>query len=314
MRAIFKLGIIISAGLLTTPSQADCTNNCINVGSFNIKMFGNGNFPAKSDKSIEELVERIDSKANLDVVALQEVNINSSDWRDRLLPALQDKGYELTGTGTYGGESSTRQQFVVLMHRKHKINAIDPATEVSQSNSYSGNGMCNYTGIRSPLTAYYGARSGSFDFRVYAVHLKSKLPVGGAPESCDDEIRRHQLNLIGTAIKERRKSSDERDFLVLGDFNASYGDPELQPLKDAGLNSLHTGTCNKNTLQGCSHVNRNRRYRDLIDFIYASGDVSEYIPHSAQVMQISDVRRYNREQSDHVPIWASFDIGEKDDD
>jgi len=314
MRKLVSVTLTLGTLISSSIAVADCPEDCINIGSFNIKMFGNGNFPANKNSEINDLVDRIAKKAELDVVVLQEINIHSDAWTKKLLPKLENNNYRLTGTGTFGGTSADRQQYLVMLHRVDKIWELEQVSEVVDVTTYDDGNGCKYNGIRSPITARFASKMGGFDFRVYGVHLKSNRPVSGSDELCDNRIRSHQISEVANSINHEINNSSERDFIVTGDFNTEFSNDELQSLRDLGMTTVHTEKCKKDTLENCSHVHNSKRYRGLIDYVVIGAGTNELMPSSGMVMRVDNVSSYNRNQSDHVPVWASFSIASKDDD
>jgi hypothetical protein len=151
---------------------------CIRVGSYNIKYFGNKG-PAKSSTDIARLARRIAApdQMNLDLVVLQEINKNGQEWRGAggLLPRLRDLGYELAIEGNFGGDDPHRPQFVIILYRKTTLSLIEgSAANLDVPTSFDLNGPCEYRSLRPPVTASFKANE--WAFRIVGV-LATAAPV-----------------------------------------------------------------------------------------------------------------------------------------
>jgi len=75
---------------------------------------------------------------------------------------------------------------------------------------------------RAPVTAWFRVKATGFDFRMVTVHLKA----GQKPP--DEQKRRLEAGELHDWLRRLRQSaSEDQDYVVLGDFNSSYGsDPE----------------------------------------------------------------------------------------
>lgn len=272
---------------------------CFNIGTYNIKLLGNGG-PADTPDEVSQIVNRISSEANLDVVVLQEINVKSSDWTDLLLPALEKAGYALTGFGAFGGADANRQQHVVILHRESSFTSIDQPEDIPMSTTYE-NGACNYDSVRPPTVAKFSVRGADLTLHLVGVHMKSQRPPDGI-ETCDDEIRTFQAKTIADYIGENEAEVDLT--VVAGDFNAEFEAPEYEALRSSGMTSLVPSRCKRSSRYGCTYLVK--RYAGVIDHIVVSQIAPEPIQDSARISTPEDIRDYLKTQSDHALVWASF--------
>ena len=239
---------------------------------------------------------------------LEEINKNGADWAGQggLLAKLKERGYELAIEGSFGG--ADRPQFVVLLYRSKAVSLVSGSTdEVKIPKSFS-EGTCIYDSLRPPVTARFKAAAGAFEFRIVGVHLKSNLRVTGADKQCDDHIRAFQAKQILAYLAELKKDKNEPQPIVVGDFNAPFTAPEYAGFGAAGYGSMIQGNCSAASIDQCS------AYVDdplsLIDHIVVHSSLTQAVQGSGAIakVKVQDLPEYLKNQSDHVPVWASFRV------
>ena len=313
IRNMKKVAIMFLLIVSTAVSANDCNNSdCINIGSYNIKLFGSRSGPANSTMEIEHIADRIEQEADLDIVVLQEINVNSKKWWSRgLLSELEKRGYALSGAGKFGG---MRNQHLVLLHRRSVLH-VDEAYDLNTETEYASED-CVYGGVRPPTVARYEVKDSGQTFQVVGVHMKSQLSVSGNDE-CDDEIREYQASVIAEFVD--KTSGDGDELVVAGDYNAEFEADELKALRTAGLETMIKTKCDTETenKNGCSYLGRYYECGDpdnmgeiwpasLIDHIAVSRNSKVAVWGSGQISQTDDLCTYLDTQSDHALVWASF--------
>ena len=303
--AYWTLGLAAAAaGLASVPAQAaQCGGRpCIHIGAMNIKLLGTSG-PADSAAEYREIGRLLSTTMDLDVVVLEEINVRSTQWRD-LKAELEGRGYSLAFESAFGGE---REQYIAVAYRRSSVElTAPPPSDLPFATSYRETGSdCFYENIRPPVTAAF--RASQFDFRVIGVHLKSQLPVGKDTQ-CDDRIRTEQAKRIVAFTQST--AADERDTIILGDFNSSFPSAENEPFRAAGMRSAM-----EDRASGSGEISFVGRPRGLIDQIVFRRDDKSYAPGSGFVFKLADADRrfYLDSISDHVPIRASF-FTDRDDD
>ena len=292
-------------------ARADCkAQTCIRVGSFNIELLGSqrkrgGNpISKRSSDDLEELADLIGETSELDVVALQEIDTSSRQWRD-LKRLLDDQGYSVAIEGT----TSARDQFQVLLYRRDTITLQQgSAVEVDVSTSYDFGGGCEYEGLRQPLSAKFTAEA--FDFIVMSVHLKSKS-ARGIPYDCPDDIRSAQVDELIDAADDLKQRFGETDVILVGDFNAAEDEESLKALADEGFVSQM-----KFRADGSGSYSYRKGGNKLIDHVMINPSATtEFVPRSGFVYLVQDaeLQHHVRRLSDHMPVWSSF-YAHNDDD
>ncbi|MEM7053648.1 MAG: endonuclease/exonuclease/phosphatase family protein [Pseudomonadota bacterium] len=302
-KTLLLILIVLITGCSQEPDQAACSNeDCLTIGSFNIRLFGN-NGPADTQAEVDRLVAQIHDQAAMDVVVLQEINIGSSEWQNLLLPSLEAVGYMLSGHGNYGGASPDRQQFVVMLHKTDTIELLDEVTDLSNDTIYDDGAGCSYESVRSPTTAAFRSRTLDVEFRLYGVHLKSNRPVGD-DEQCDNQIRDAQVGQILDSIRSHRAEDRNAHFIIAGDFNMDFAVPELERLRQRGYESAIQADCSAELLQNCTFLVP--RFAGIIDHIAYSPSIKDQFTVIGQIGEISDNQDFLDTQSDHAPVSATF--------
>lgn len=280
----------------------DCVGRkCFNIGTLNIKLLGN-NGPANTQTEIRRLVERIAEDADLDILVLQEINVRSSRWSQRLLPELQSNGYALAGHGVFGGSNENRQQHVVLMFRESSVEKTAEVKDISISTTYE-NGDCKYDSIRPPSVGRFRIRGTTTELAMIGVHLKSQRPPGGVSD-CDDEIRTYQAQAIVGNAKTLLEAEPNLLVFAIGDFNGEFTAPEFNAFRRADMDTVVPEDCEPNTREGCTYLLR--AFAGVIDHIVLrKGSINEFWV-STTIESPEDVDLYIDAQSDHALVWAKF--------
>lgn len=274
---------------------------CFSIGSFNIKMLGDRG-PANTRDEIEELAERISNDAKLDIAVLQEINVGSTIWTERLLPVLEDYGYTLAGYGAFGGSNPERQQHVVLLYRPSMVDFIGEVRDIDTPTDYA-NGNCEYDSVRPPTVGQFRIRDSVTRVSVVGVHLKSQRPPNGIGD-CDDEIRAHQTQTIVGEIAALKSDDMDSMIIAIGDFNGEFAAPEFNAFREIDMDTVVPTDCDKPTREGCTYLLRS--YAGVIDHIVLEKSVIGDAWISTTIEGAHDLDDYLQSQSDHSLVWARF--------
>lgn len=226
--------LVVTAASGTAAHAAICSGRpCINVGAFNIKLLGNDG-PADTPAEYREIGRLLAQTMDLDVLSLEEINVRSTEW-GALRSELEARGYAVAFESAFGGE---RDQYIVILYRPSSVQLTSPApSDLDFPTIHEETGSdCRYDNVRPPVEASF--RAGSFDFRLIGVHLKSQIQVGRDPQ-CDDRIRAAQAAMITRHISQT--AGQDRDVIIVGDFNSAYAARENQPFRSAGMMSAMDG-------------------------------------------------------------------------
>jgi predicted extracellular nuclease len=311
MKAILSaatwLALLCTARAQNAPSVCD-DGKCIQVGSYNIELFGKQRKPyrgvvrgPRTDDDIDQLVKRIVKTLDLEIVVFEEINTESDQWK-KLRDKLKGEGYKF-----FEGKSSDRKQFVVLAWDEDEVSLQDnSAQELDVRADFDLGDGCKEEGLRKPVAGRF--KADKFDFWVVGVHLKSR----SGEEDCNTKIRAEQCKELIEEIDGLMAASGERDVIVIGDYNERRGHESFQPLVDAGFISQMKFTM-PGSAKGSYIKNADlNASKDLIDqAMLRYVDTKELVPNSAFVMRLGsedETKEYIIHQSDHVPVCVSFRI------
>ena len=107
--------------------QTECADSkCIQVGSYNLELFGSGRKPyggvnrgPRSNDEIDRIAACISTELDLEIVVFQEINTASDEWTT-LKQKLASHGYKF-----HEGTTSDRHQFVVLAWDEDDVSLVD---------------------------------------------------------------------------------------------------------------------------------------------------------------------------------------------
>jgi predicted extracellular nuclease len=306
--------VLVSMPCLGQGTPDICDDDlCIQVGSYNLELFGSRRQPyggmdrgPRTDEEVERIADRIARLLDLEIVVFQEINTESNEWAS-LKAQLAAQGYQF-----FEGTTSDRNQFVVLAWDTDEVMLHGEAQELPVRDAFDFDDGCRETGLRKPVAGQF--KAGAFDFWVIGVHLKSR----SGTESCTTHIRVEQCRDLVEQVTRLASSSGERDVLLVGDFNNTLDHESFAPLVDAGF-IPQTRFLTNDSANG-SYVKNGDLHEsdDLIDHVWLRySETREVVRRSAFVMPLksrADAKRYIVEQSDHVPIAVSFRIDEDLDD
>lgn len=308
--------LFATGGIVTAQPPNFCgAKPCIQVGTFNIEWFGATDITRHAHRSpttVKQIAKLIADTLDLEVFALEEINSQSAEY-GWLKAALAQRGYQLRRIGTSGAE-----QGVVIGFDADEVTLLDDSgnTGIKQMNVRSdinlGNN-CRSNNMRLPL--YGKFRAGQFDFVFVGVHLKSQLPVAGAPnpEKCADDVRRAQVQDILAALPQILNNAGDQDVIIAGDFNASLADTSLSPFfAGGGFTSLTRAAARAPGSGNISYLKA--PFQGIIDHVLVrTPSTTEWITRSTFIFNPpSNPTNYLKFFSDHAPVWTSFrtDVGD----
>lgn len=287
--ALLSIALVLQS--VTAQAARPC-RDCVRIGSWNIQDFGSER--RRQTAAPSELAELIAHDWQIDLLAMQEINTASREWRE-LSAALQRQGYQVA-VGASG-----RQQGLALVWRA-PVRLKSRVSELKVADRYQPSANCRSSGLRKPLYGYFSA--GKFDFYAVNVHLKSSY--GNA--RCGHEVRALQSKEL--ARLSGQLAQNDPDVLLIGDFNASAKHESLTPLAtrkniiDKSVLAPHSG---KSSQGKPVHGN-------IIDLILIdSNATAEWIQRSSVAYDSKDANAFYRRYSDHRPVWADFDTRRDDD-
>lgn len=154
-------------------------------------------------------------------------------------------------------------------------------------------------------------KSKNFDFILFLVHTRWGDDIDGQ--------REQEVTMLAEHIKWLRSFLKERDFILAGDFNYVGKDKVMKDMaKTAALKQIDPDA--NSTFKGdCT------AYLSSYDHIYiAEPNTMEFIPGQCAVLDTTklvygdnsqaNMEKSSSELSDHLPVWAVFDVTKPDDD
>ena len=245
------------------------------------------------------------SGINPDVIALSEVNSRASLDEIVATPFANGATYKVD----MDDNQPVAQKIAVL---------FKDSSDISVSNRRAVPGSDDGQPDRLRKAWAFDVKVRNFDFLLIAVHLKSGR--GNAERA----TRNRQTRAIARFIRQETSNTDEKDVLVVGDYN-------MVPGQDAqNFNSLSPGSANHEFLRFISSglsrshigrcINASQFEGNLLDgFAISKGFTREWTGF-IKVLQLQALlpnmfcQRYLSTVSDHLPLLARFRVSSVDDD
>jgi endonuclease/exonuclease/phosphatase family metal-dependent hydrolase len=151
----------------------------------------------------------------------------------------------------------------------------------------------------------------NFDFILLLVHTRWT--------NDDYGTRANEVRMLASHINKFRTFLTERDFILAGDFNYSGTNQALKDMaQGAGLKQVDPNA--KSTFK-----EDNSGYSSSYDHIYISQtDTGEFVSGQCKILDSTalvygdnsteNMAKSKAELSDHLPVWAVFDVNQPDDD
>ena len=293
--AIILTGIAICTGNSAAQDYAipQRTDSNIIVASYNIKWFGND--PHDLDK-LAMVIE------NFDVCGIEEVKKESEV--KRLAQALNQRtGYDwgyVYGVRTHRPHGSYYEAYAAVWRRDR----------VQLGNGLISNVWDSQESYRNDPYVVSFIRH-NFDFALVLIHTRWSNDVDGT--------RSREVQEIGKFVNWIRRFLNERDIILAGDFNYSGGSQVMTDMAQA------TGFTQIDPNAKSTFKQDYSGYSSSYDHIYiSSSDTSEFINGQCALLDATVLVYGDRssahmedskaELSDHLPVWAAFNVTQGDDD
>lgn len=242
---------------------------------------------------------------NPDVIALSEVNSRESMDEIVATPFANGARYKVS----MDDDQPTVQKIAVLFKDSPDI-SVDNRRAIPHSDDDRPNEL------RKAWA--FDVKIRNFDFLLIAVHLKSGR---GSPERT---IRNRQTTAIAEFIRGETTNTNEKDVLVVGDYN-------MIPAPDAqSFSNLSPGPNNheflkfvSSSLSGPSHIgscSQGQPTGNLLDGFAISRVQTHEWTGFIRILQLQTLlpnmgcMRYKNTVSDHLPLVARFRVSSADDD
>ena len=242
---------------------------------------------------------------NPDVIALSEVNSRESMDEIVATPFANGATYKVS----LDDDQPTPQKIAVL---------FKDSPDISVDNRRSISGSDDNQPDRLRKAWAFDVKIRNFDFLLIAVHLKS------GRGSTERKTRNRQTRAIATFIRNETTHTNEKDVLVVGDYN-------MIPAQDAQTFSiLSPGPANheflrfiSSALPGPSHIggcSPGGPTGNLLDGFSISRVQTREWTGFIRILQLQTLlpnmgcTRYKNTVSDHLPLVARFRVSSPDDD
>lgn len=224
-----------------------------------------------------------------DVMLVMEIRDSSGDTAPYYLQKINENGNYGYVISDRLGRTSSKEQYAYL-YNKDKVQFIDDYVYADVNDVFE----------REPYIATF--RSGNFDFTLVGIHTK--------PEDATAEIG-HLADVVHSV---ETKKPNEKDVIVMGDFNAdgSYfnENDNTNPFKASEFHWVIT-----NDMDTMTKTDYTYDRMVLTDYTYNY----EFVKGSAKVFYFDSIYGISNktlvtEVSDHYPIYGEFKTNLADDD
>ena len=265
----------------------------LRIGTWNLEHFGSRK-PARSSADFARIAALIAS-LEIDVLAIQEVN--GPVPLQRLVRHL-DSEYDFA-LGSTGGIDKGRISVGFLWNRRRA--RLLQCEEMRDLPAEAG-GLPIFH--RNPVNAVFQSLDGTtpgLDLRAIAVHLKA----GSDPD--DRAKRRAEAESLRTYVADLRADENEdRDIVVLGDFNHTYDAPAHRTLRDGGMVHYLEAGADPTLIHYDAPIDHIAVTPELNESVIAGtfqvhNDQVPYGTPSAELL-VSSKNRWRRAYSDHFPV------------
>lgn len=295
-----KLRTLIEASKIP-PKTLD--NNLL-IATFNIREFG-----AKTREGFAiNALAGICSK--FDIVAIQELRTDLGDLQ-RLMTVLGPYWKVIFNDPAGDPRRPGNDERLAFLYDGRVVRFTGMAAELLISDDFliSGGEPSPNMSVpwRTPFMVSF--RAGKFDFVLLTVHIQWNSK-GGIT------ARAKEIEMITRWIGERRLSAKlfDPDIFVLGDFNIpGLRSKTFKALEEHGLYVPNKLRRFKTNLKKTKHYDQIAYYRENTDCdIAKAGVLNFYDAFFSDNMNDSDYEKMTFQISDHMPLWAEFNIRETD--
>lgn len=269
----------------------------LRVGTWNLEQFGRRQ-PPRTPEDLAAIAAYARDTMRVDVLAFQEVD-GAPAMRELVAALGADWQFVIGTTGQIGGDAG--QISVGFLWNDRRVELVQ-AEELMQL-PREADGLPIFH--RVPVSAVFRARDGGIDFRAITVHLKAN----GYPEKKQSDVDKRMLeafHVLGHVRELLARDGEDRDVLVLGDFNHGFDDPAYGVFTQGGTLRYLRTKGDPSTLYYDNFRNR------PIDHVAITGDLDEeYVADSRRVHgTLDDPHKrddWKQRYSDHAPVTIDLD-------
>ncbi len=272
------------------PSKLDET---LNIATWNVREFGK---KRRSEAAVHYIAEVI---GQFDLVGLVELRDDLTDL-NRVMAILGPYWDAVYSDAILDGGGNRERICYVYDSRTVRFNGM--ACEASPPRTKQGREyISKLSWWRAPYVASF--KSGNYDFLAFTTHVRW----GDSEEARKDEI---QGIADWVKAKAKEKNAEDKDIIVMGDFNIpSRRDPLFAAITSGGLQLP------KALLDDSFGTNlaRDKRYDQILhmprfseNFTNAGGVLDYYASDHKPLFPDLDKSSFTYQMSDHLPLWIQI--------
>ncbi len=293
----------IARGLLALKKRIDAAkipaskiDESINIATWNIRAFGQ---KARKTASIHYIAEIL---GQFDLIGLVELRDNLSDLK-KILPILGP-----TWRAVYSDpilDAGGNRERIAFLYDKRAVSFTGLAAEANEPRKKKGlEYLAESSFWRAPYMASF--RSGNFDFVALTTHIRW---------GDSDEARIRELNLLADWIEGKRREthSEDKDLIVMGDFN-------IPKINDAMFKAISKhGLQLPKALAGLTHgsnLAKDKRYDQILHYpgypenFSNKGGILDFFIDDQHITELYPEgltrEAFTYQISDHLPLWIQI--------
>lgn len=276
--------------------------------TWNLLGFGTGfTGPSDWDLQTKNIVEVVDS-LDADLYAFQEVADQS---------ALNDIVQYMEGYSGFTAEYVSQQQKMAFVYNTNTIDSLEAGTIEDVREAYQSDWSHYWASGRTPLFFRFNYTYQNTTQNFYAVVIHAKAHTGGSSEEYAEAYERRKRAAEGLYYYLLDNEPDA-NVILLGDYNDDVDEsiyyeespdnfaqtPYYQFVNDTDDFDVITKKFSD------SGESASINYEDIIDHITISNELfDEHVQNSTLIHDPrSYIENYGNTTSDHLPVWAKFDI------
>lgn len=268
--------------------------------TWNLEWYGSDfSGPSDYEQQTKNIVRVLDS-LDADLYAFQEVN-------------AQEDVNKITGNmkGYHGfiADHVSQSQKMAFIFNTNAIDSLDagPISSSDVSQDYQRNWSYNWANGRTPLYFSFSYKNTSEEFYAIVIHAISNYG-----DDKDEDYRRR--NKAAQALYHHLKNTKaDANIILLGDYNDDV-DQSIYEGKETPYYEFVNDESNFDVLSkklSDSGQSASVNYEDIIDHITISNELFDnHLQNSTAVYEapLSYIDSYGETTSDHLPVWAKFDV------
>lgn len=205
---VLTIAILAGGLLLADPIAGQST---LRLGTWNLEHLGYRQ-PPRKEADYAKMADVI-RRTKVDVLAVQE--IGGPEPLGKLCHAI-GPGYSFVLGTTGGFRGNPGRISVGFVWNQRRVEFVQAEELLDLPRKVDGLPIFH----RVPVAAVFRRRGGGLDFRAIVVHLKASRG------STNEAKRSAEVSMLANYLRELRQDENEdRDVVVLGDFNHTYGAP-----------------------------------------------------------------------------------------